>query len=245
VIGGARWVALVLLALALGGCETTAEESAKLERKAKLEKAEHPTIAAKGLSITRASSQVKVLNATVVHSSEGTAAAVTVRNLTPHTLRSVPIAVTVKDAHGRTLFQNNSPGLEAALTSLASLPAHGVATWVDDQISASGEPPASVSALVGDAPTASGPQPKLEVAGLHSSEESDSGGAAGTVHNHSRVAERALVVYVLARRAGKIVGAGRAVLPVVPPGGSAPFQAYLVGSSTGATLAASAPATAF
>jgi hypothetical protein len=242
VSGRARSAALVLLALALGGCETTAEQSAKLERKAKLEKAEHPQLQAKGLSIARASNQVKVLDATVVHSSEGTAAAVTLRNLTARTLHSVPIAITVKDAHGNTLFQNNSPGLEAALTSLASLPAHGVATWVDDQVSANGEP-ASVSALVGAARSAPGPQPRIEVAGLHSSEESGSGGAAATVRNDSKVAQRALVVYVLAHRAGKLVAAGRAVLSALAPGGSAPFQVYLVGSPAGAALTASAPPT--
>jgi len=233
--------ALALAALALSGCETTAEESAKLERKAEREQAEHPAPAQKGLSIARASAAVKVVNATLVRDSEGAAAAVTIRNVSPRALRSVPIAITVRDARGRTLFQNNAPGLEAALTSLALLPAHGEATWVDDQIPSSGEP-ASVSALVGVAPAASGQAPRIEVEGLRPSEESGAG-AAGTVRNRSALTQRKLVVYVLASRAGKIVAAGRAVVPEVAPGASVGFQVFFVGSARGATLQASAPAT--
>ena len=232
------------LAVALTGCETTAEQSAKLERAAKLQKAEHPTVAASGLSIKHASAQVKVVNATLVHNSEGAAAAVTLDNVSSNTLRSVPLAITVKDADGRTVFQNNAPGLEAALTSLASLPAHRLATWVDDQIPSTGEP-ASVSAVVGAAPVASGPQPQVAVQGLRPSEESGSAGATGTVQNRSKIAQRSLVVFVLARHAGKIVGAGRAVLPAVAPGSSAAFQVFLVGEAHGATLEASAPPTTF
>ncbi len=48
-----RRAALVLVALALTGCETTAEKSARLERQAKL--AANGALAQKGLSITRES----------------------------------------------------------------------------------------------------------------------------------------------------------------------------------------------
>jgi hypothetical protein len=50
-------------------------------------------------------------------------------------------------------------------------------------------------------------------------------------------------VYGLARRGGRIVAAGRAVLPEVAANASAPFQAFLVGAPQGATLEASAPPT--
>jgi hypothetical protein len=170
---------------------------------------------------------------------------VILRNTSAHTLREVPVAITVKGAGSRTLYQNNSAGLEAALTTLASLPAHGVATWVDDQVpSLSG--PATVTALVGEASAAAGASPQIEVTGVHASEESGSGaGAAGTIRNRSNVTQQSLVVYGLARRGGRIVAAGRAVLPEVAAGASVPFQAFLVGSPTGARLEASAPPTTF
>ncbi len=233
-----RWAALVLAAVALTGCETTAEKSAKLEKSAK-----HFTLSHRGLSIARASTQAEVLSATVVRDSEGAAAAVSVRNSTSQTLRSVPIAITVKSAHGQTLFQNNTPGLETGLTQVSSLPAHGSVTWVDDQLPSAGAP-ASVSARVGEAPVASGPEPRIEVEDLRLSEET-SGETAGTVRNRSNVTQQKLVVYVIARRAGRIVGAGRAVLGEVAPGASAPFQAFLVGDLKGAKLEASAPASTF
>jgi hypothetical protein len=227
----------VALAGSLAGCETTAEKSARLEKTA-----HHAHLDERGLTITKRSADVHVLGATLVHGSEGAAAVVTLRNDSGHTLTGVPIAITVKDAHGSTLFQNDAPGLEAALTSLASLPAHGEATWVNDQIPASGAP-ASVSAVVGVSPAAGGPAPQIDVRGVHTSEESGSAGAAGTVRNRSNTTQQNLVVYVLARRAGRIVAAGRAVLPEVPAGASVPFQAFLVGTPGGTTLQADAPAT--
>ncbi len=233
-----RWAALVLAALALSGCETTQEESAKLEKTAK-----HFALAHKGLTIARASTQVQVLGAGVVHSTEGAAAAVTVRNSSSHTLDAVPIAITVKNVHGQTLYQNNAPGLEAGLTSISSLPAHGTVTWVDDQVPSSGQP-VSVSAIVGETPAASGPEPRIEIVGTHLAEAS-TGEVAGTVHNGSSVAQQKLVVYVVARRAGAIVAAGRAVLAEVATGASVPFQAFLVGAPAGARLEASAPASTF
>jgi hypothetical protein len=156
----------------------------------------------------------------------------------------VPIAITVKDAHGGTLFQNNAAGLEAALTSLPSLPAHGEATWINDQVQASGTP-TGITATVGVAPTTSGSAPRIEVQNVRSSEESGAAGAAGTVRNRSGVAQQNLIVYVLARRSGRIVAAGRAVLPEVAAGASLPFQAFFVGSPGGAHLQAYAPASTF
>jgi hypothetical protein len=235
--GGVALV-VVALALALSGCESTQEESAKLEKSAK-----HVTLSHAGLSIAHASTQVQVLDATVMHDSEGAAAAVSVRNSSSHTLSSVPIAITVKSASGQTLYQNNAPGLEAGLVQISSLPAHGSLTWVDDQVPASGTP-ASVTAVVGEAPVASGPEPQIEVQGAHLAEAS-TGETAGTVRNRSGVTQQKLVVYVTARRGGRIVAAGRAVLAEVAAGASVPFEAFLVGSTAGAQLQASAPASTF
>lgn len=230
--------ALAALALALSGCETTQEESAKLEKTAK-----HFALAHRGLTITHASTQVHVPEATVVHSSEGAAAVVTVTNTSSHALHSVPIAITIKSSGGQTVYQNNAPGLETALTEVSSLPGHGTVTWVDDQVPTAGQP-ASVSAVVGVSPAASGLEPRIEVQGTRLTEAS-TGEVTGTLRNRSNIAQQKLVVYVVARRAGRIVAAGRAVLAEIAPGASVPFQAFLVGSPTGAKLEASAPASTF
>jgi hypothetical protein len=240
-------LALVTVALAVGGCESSQEKSAQLERAAKVERARNPVQASHGLTITQASRAVQVVATQVLHSSEGNAAVVTLHNTSPHALRDVPIAVTVKDAAGGTLYQNNAPGLEAALTSVPLLQPDAQFTWIDDQVQASGVggAPTTVSAVVGEVPQAPASVPKIAVSGVHPNEEGGSSGAAGTVANSSTVAQKGLVVYGIARRGGRIVAAGRAVLAEVAAHSSSPFQVLFIGSAAGAKLEVSAPPTTF
>jgi hypothetical protein len=231
-----RRAALVLVALALAGCETTAEKSAKLERQARQQRAHQPP-PAKGLSITRQNADVKVEQTAIVHSSEGNAAVVTLRNTSARTLQDVPIAITVRDAAGSTLYTNSTAGLAHSLVSVPLLAAHGQVIWVDDQVQATGTP-ASVTARVGQAAAATGAIPPIIVQGAHLGEAE---GAEGTVVNHSRVSQTELVVDAIARRAGKIVAAGRAVLPQLPPATPTRFQVFFIGDPRGAQLAFSAP----
>jgi hypothetical protein len=236
--------ALLLCALALGGCESSQEKSAQLEKQAKLARAAHPVQAAKGLSIAHPSSTVRVVATQAVHSSEGTAVVVTLRNVSTHALRDVPIAITVKGADGSTLYQNNTAGLETALTAVALLPAGAQSEWIDDQVQTA-ETPTSVSALVGEAPQAPPGVPRIALTGVHANEEGGTSGVAGTVHNDSAVPQRELVVYGIARRGGRIVAAGRAVLSNVAAHGSSPFQVLFIGSASGAEVQASAPPSTF
>jgi hypothetical protein len=236
--------AVLVLTLALGGCESSQEKSAQLEKQAKLAKAAHPVQDAKGLSIAHASSAVRVVNTQSVHSSEGTAVVVTLRNLSTHALRDVPIAIAVKGAGGSTLYQNNTAGLETALTAVPLLAAGARFEWVDDQVQAA-EAPASVSARVGEAPQAPAGVPRIVLTGVHANEEGGSSGVAGTVHNDSAVTQRELVVYGIARRGARIVAAGRAVLSKVAAHGSSPFQVLFIGSASGARVEASAPPSTF
>jgi hypothetical protein len=232
--------ALALATLALSGCQSTQEQSAKLEKAAKLEKREHPGSAQHGLSITRPSTKVRVLATAVPHDPEGAAVAVTVENVSAQALEAVPIAIAVKGTGGKLVYQNNAAGLEPSLTEISRLPAHGSLTWVDDQVPSAGEP-ASVAATVGEASAANGPEPKIEVSGLHLVEAS-TGETAGTVKNDSAVSQQHLVVYVTAVRSGRVVAAGRAVLAELAAGASTGFQVFLIGSPSGARLQASAPA---
>jgi hypothetical protein len=239
--------ALVLLALALTGCESNIERSARL---AKL--AHHVTRVRPGLVVTRENPDVKVLATTVLHDENGTAAVVTLRSGSPRPLRDVPIAIALHDPRGRTLYQNNTPGLTGALVSAPLLIPGQPFDWVDDQVQASGAFGA-LSVRIGEAPAAGGAPaggglagglPHLTVQDVRLSEESASGASAeGTVVNHSAVAQQELVVYAVGRRNGKIVAAGRAVLPNVPANSSTPFQVFFIGSPKGAALQLSAPPT--
>jgi len=241
-----RWPALVLVGLALTGCETTAEKSAQLERAAKRGQASALGTGAspeRGLSVTRKSTKVKVSRTTILHDSEGTAAAITLENLSTTPLRNVPIAITVRDAGGSPIYKNDAAGLAPALVSAPLLRAHGSLTWIDDQVQAAGVP-ASVSATVGEGEPVTGAIPALAVQGAHFSEDQTSGlDVEGSVVNHSRISQRELVVYCSALRGGKIVAAGRALVPLAPAGAPTRFQIYFVGDPRGAQLELSAPAT--
>lgn len=243
-----RRAALALIAaLALTGCETTAEKSAKLERAAKQRQASEIATngpAKRGLSITKQSRSVKVLAAAVLHSPEGTAVVLTLHNNSTKSLSDVPIAITVYDAHGASLYSNSEPGLSAALVSVPLLRAHATTVWIDDQISTAATP-ASVRAKVGEGTTAATAIPVPAVVGAHLSEAAaGSGTVEGSVVNHSPIAQREVVVNALARRGGTIVAAGRALLPQVADAGNPThFQLYLIGDPRGARLAFSASPT--
>jgi hypothetical protein len=236
-----RLAALVLVALALTACESNQERSAKLEKADKHRESEavqRRELAQRALTITRQSTRVKVVATAVVHSSEGAAAIVSLRNDSSTSLREVPIRITVRNASGASIYTNATPGLSPTLLSVALLPAHAVVTWIDDQVQTTAAP-ASVSAKVGEGTPAGSTTPKLEVVGAHLSEAQ----AEGNVVNHSAVVQRELVVDAVARRAGRIVAAGRAVLAQAAAGTSTPFQIFFVGDPSGAQLEVSAPAT--
>jgi hypothetical protein len=233
-----RAALLAALALALAGCQTTAEQSAELQRAAKRATASRPG-AARAPGVTRPSAHVKVLDAVLVRSSEGAAAVVRVRNDSARAFKQVPIAITLKDASGRAVFQNDEPGSEAALVSIPSIPARGQLTWVDDQLPASSQA-SSVSARVGEGTPLRGNAPLLTVERARIGEESTSGVAGeGTIRNASKTAQVHLVVFAVARRGGRAVAAGRAVVA----GTSRSFQLFFVGDPRGAQLQLNAPPT--
>jgi hypothetical protein len=231
-------LALLLGAVSLAGCETTAEKSAKLEQAAKRIA---PT-QQQGLSITHVSSVVKVQSAALVRGTEGTAAVLTLHNSSTKAIREVPISISLKDAHGATVYTNSTPGLAKTLTSLALLPAHGDGVWIDDQIP--GTSAKSLATKVGEGATVSGATPRLKISETQLTK--DPSGAAtveGTIENASSTAQSELIVYALARKGGSVVAAGRAVLASLAPGASAPFQAFFVGAPAGAKLQLSVPPT--
>ena len=157
--------------------------------------------------------------------------AVTVHNGSGIALRDVPIEITVRGAHGASLYTNAQPGLAPSLHALGLLPAHATSEWVDDQVQASGTP-AGVSAEVGEGERDGEPAPDVAIEGAHVSE----GKAEGTVVNHSHASLHEVVVYAIARRGAAIVAAGRAVVAQAEPGAAEHFQAFLIGSPSGAQL---------
>jgi hypothetical protein len=236
-----RLATLALVALALTACESNQERSAKLEKADKHQESEaarRREIAQQALTITHPSTKVKVLTTAVVHGSEGDAAIVSLRNTSGTSLRKVPVRITVRNARGASIYTNATAGLSPTLLSIALLPAHDVVTWIDDQVQGSGVP-VSVSAEVGEGTPVSGAIPRLSVQGAHLSESQ----AEGNIVNRSSVPQQEVVVDAIARRDGRIVAAGRAVLAQAAAGASTPFQVFFVGDPSGAQLEVDTSAT--
>ncbi len=85
---------------------------------------------------------------------------------------------------------------------------------------------------------------QLDVQGAHLAEDpSGSLDAEGTIVNRSSTEQDELVIYAVARRGGRVVAAGRAVLASLRASASLPFQMFFVGDPKGAKLALSAPPT--
>lgn len=232
-----------MAALALMGCETNAQRSARLEKAALAQRLAHPQATQEGVVVARENPRVKIVQTAVIHDENGVAVAVIARNESSRPLRNAPIAITVSDAKGAALYENNAPGLDSTLVSVPLLEPHRETVWIDDQIQAAGVP-ANASARVGEAPAATATLPRLSISGVHTFEDPSNGvGVEGMVSNSSKVAQQKLVVYVVGRRGGRIVAAGRAVLAEVPAGQRTAFQVFCIGDPHTAKLEASAPAT--
>jgi hypothetical protein len=191
------------------------------------------------------SSKVEVRASALVRGNEGVAAVVTLRNRSATALRDIPIELTVRDARGAALYTNTAPGLASNLTRVSYLPGHGELAWVDDHVSGAGSP-STATARVGEGTPATGVIPALSTEGTRPFEDPTNGmGAEGNLVNRSGIAQKDVVVYALARRAGAVVAAGRALVPLAAPGAPTHFQVFFVGNPQGAQLQASAPPTTF
>ncbi len=233
-----RRVAAMLLVVALAGCESTQSKSARLQRAAKSAKHE------KGLSITREASEIAVEGTTILQTDAGAATVVELVNRSKSSLVALPIGVAVRDAGGKSVYANDTPGLDASLVQVPALAAGEKLAWVNDQVALT-EPGKAVEARVGTG-AKPGPAdlPQMEIAGLKT--ETDAGGSLaiiGTVANRSKVAQKRLVVFVVARKAGRVVAAGRAIVDELAAGKSTHFSAFPIGDPAGAKLSASAPPT--
>jgi hypothetical protein len=241
--GGFRalWCVFLISALSFlfSACESTQQKSERLGRAGK-----GTSLAAKGLVVSRQSTDVKVIETDALQDSNGTAAVVALRNTSKRALAEVPIAIDVRDAGGKSLFRNDAPGLEPTLVKAPLLRPGERFLWVNDQVSASTKPH-SLKVKVGETATPSPAHvPRIELTAPRLEHDSVSGSEAiGMVANHSRVEQRKLVVFAVARRAGKVVAAGRAQINRLQPGKRARFHVFFIGNPSGARITVAAPPT--
>lgn len=236
----AALLALPVLALAVSACESTQAKSARL----KAEGAQHLAAAERGLEVRSQNPDLKVLDTAVVHDENGAAVVVVLRNRTTRPLGRVPVAIDVRGADGRAVYANDVPGLDPSLIEATGVPAGGELLWVNDQVAASGAPK-TVEALVGRERGAPPRElPRIEVSAPRLAVDSATGvEAIGWVRNRSRIDQRRLVVSVVARRAGKVVAAGRAIVERLLAARRARYHVFFIGDPRDAQLAVAASPT--
>ncbi len=237
-----RWtfVTAALAVLALSGCESTQDKSARLEKEGK------SAVNEKGLEVTKKNAAVKVTEQTAISDENGAAVAVLVENKSSRPLVDLPISIDVKDAKGTSLFKNDDPGVERSLVAVPYVKPHGTVIWVNDQVLVSTRP-ASIAATVGNGKKSSGKSlPKITISGVRYHNDPIEGNEAlGTITNHSKIAQRKLVLFGIARKDGKIVAAGRAQVSKLKAGKHKKFHLFFIGNPKGAKITIDAPPTTF
>lgn len=225
-------VALAGVALVAAGCQSTQSKSAEIAAEL------GPVEQEKGLKIGKRSRDVKVVATTLLTDAEGSAVVVELRNTSKQDLVDVPIAIDVLDARGRSVYANDIPGLEPALTSIPFVGAGEEATWVDDQVLAAGKPK-SVKVEVGaEATPFDGEIPRFTVSEPKLEGDPYSGVVAGgNVENESGEKIDRLLLYAVARKGNDVVAAGRgAIEKIKPEPKPLPYNIYFIGDPRGADV---------
>jgi hypothetical protein len=229
------------VALVVSACQSSYAKNDELEKEgATILKAE------KGLNVTETSSIVDVLDTTVLSDANGAAVVVTLKNNSQQALRNVPIEINVKDAKGKSVFKNTSPGLEPALTSVPVMRPGETVDWVNDQILASGEPK-SVDVKVGVSQEPLPPNaPVLEASDAKLVVDPYSGiQAEGKVTNDSDIPQVRVTLFAVARKGNQIVAAGRGGIKVIKANGDRPYHIYFIGNPKGADVTVTVPPSTF
>jgi hypothetical protein len=224
---------LALLSLTAAGCSSTREQAAKFTQGG------NAAFTAKGLRVNATNRSVKVIERAVVTDANGTAAVVVLKNAAAQPLADVPIAIAVQTAKRKVVWRNDAPGLEPGLTHAALLAPGQTVTWVNDQVQPSAGKPAAVTARVGaGSPIAPSAQSvRIDVAGAHLEGDPASGvTAVARATNASDVPQKDLVIAAVARKDGRIVAAGRAIVPLLKAHDHQRFQVFFIGDPRGAEL---------
>ena len=221
----------VLLALLVAGCESTQSKSAELKKNSK-----GLISSGKGVVVKKENPDVKVLATSTLKDKNGEAVVVHIRNTGKDPQANLPISVRLADKSGKAVYTNTTPGLEAALAHVAFLNAGQELYWVNDQVVSTGRP-AQAKTLVGTSRPVTGSVPRVEVKKVHLLNDPVSGiSALGHVVNHSKLLQRRLPVFCVARQGNAIVAAGRAILEKVKPSKPASFQVFFIGNPRGARV---------
>jgi hypothetical protein len=237
----ARWPAISLALAAVAGLTLTACESS--QDKSREIRARAVAAAPKPLVIPKPNKDIKVVDTTLLHDQNGDAIVVELKNESKQTLVSVPILVDIRDAKGKTIYKNDTAGLDFALNHVAVLQPGETFFWVNDQLTGQGQT-AKVTVGQPDAKPAAGPLPELAVSPPKAGNDFSGAKVSGTVTDKSEVDQSHLILFAVARQGGRIVAAGRGQIKALKVEAKpASYVIYFIGNPVGADVEIQAPPT--
>lgn len=232
---------LIGLVLLVGGCKTTMEKSAELE-------AQGEKLAVEGkIELKKTNRDLQVTDDFLLNDQYGSAVVLRVKNKSTIGQVDVPIQVDVKDAKGKSVYRNDTEGLEDGLIHLQIIGPKEETWWVNDQVLATGEP-VSFDYEVG---VPDGPYPakipEIEVSNPKLEVDPTSGlKVGGTVVNKSSIEQDDLLLYAVATKGGKVVAAGRGLIPKLKTDGKkVAYNIFFIGDPKGAEVEVFATPTTF
>jgi hypothetical protein len=224
---------IMLAAAGLSACgESNQDRSAKIAAQGK-----HAMEDAGLLKVTKLNPDVKVTEQALLRADGAVAAAVELDNRGSTAQADVPVLIDVTDAKGASLYRNDANGLQPSLQRIALVPRGAKAFWVNDQLLGA-EDGTKLDVRVGAAAKASS-VPDVKVTDVHFEDNASGRYLTGIVVNHTGKVQTNLPVFAVAQRGGKIVAAGRSLVPKVVPGDPAKkprFQVFFIGDPQGATV---------
>ena len=226
----------VVAGLALSGCQSSQDKARAIQAQAK-------AAAPKPLVIPKPNRDVKVEDTTLLHDENGDAIVVELKNESRQMLVNVPILVDIRDPKGKSVYKNNTAGLDFALNHIAVLEPGQTFLWVNDQVTAEGKD-AKVTVGQPEAKAPSGPLPELAVSPPKLQHDFSGANVSGTVTDTSKIDQSHLILFSVARYGDQIVAAGRGQIKALKVEAKpAPYNIYFIGNPVGADVEIQAPPT--
>ena len=234
-----RWrlttLALAVLAgLGLTACQSSQDLAREIRARAQAS-------APRPLVIPKPNKDIKVGDVTLLHDQNGDAIVVPLTNDSNQTMVSVPILIDVKDRK-RTVYRNDTAGLDYALNHVALIKPHETFYWVNDQIAQGKTAKVIVGQPEGKPPK--GPLPPFTVSDPRFGHDFSGVKVTGTVRDESKTDQDHLILFAVARQGGRIVAAGRGQIKKLKHAAKpAPYVIYFIGDPTGSDVTIQAPPT--
>ncbi len=232
--------ALVVVA-GLTGCQSTQSKSAELE-------ANGAEIAKVGkIKIGSANQAVEVVNQTLLTDQYGSAVVLRLKNDSPKNQAGIPLALVVRNSKGKPIYKNDIQGLEKGLISIPLVEGNSETWWVNDQVLVTQKPKKAEVTIGEPDGNAPGKIPEIEVSPPSVELDPVSGtNVTGEATNKSDVEQIDLLLYAVATRGGKVVAAGRGLIPKLKADGkSEPYRIYFIGDPKNADIEVFAPPSNF